>query len=231
MAWYDLDEINKKHSDINKTVVIDRTFDNLVESKKDKLLKKDKKLYIQFLERQYVRVSILKELIRLPKKGELLRLVTQQNFNAFALFLFILQKKDIDEVFLTTYSIDKNTITAIEKIISEELDIKLTIMIASLVKHDKPLLRERLMNLAKVHKNISFIECFNHTKIIAVKTKDKNYYVMEGSGNLSANARIESYLFDNNKESYDFHKNWIEEIINEVKGTKILKSKNCKIIK
>ena len=196
----------------------------LTENKKDKVLKQDHKLYIKFMERQYVRISVLEDLIRLPKKNELLRLVTQQNFNAFALFLFILQKEDIEEVYMTTYSIDKNTVVGIEKVLENNPGIELTLLIASLIKHDKPLLREKMMALAYKHQGCHFIEAYNHTKIIAVKTKD-NYYVIEGSGNLSANARIESYLFDNNKDSFFFHKKWIDEILFHQKGTEELCSK------
>jgi len=32
------------------------------------------------------------------------------------------------------------------------------------------------------------------------------------SGNMSDNARIEQYLFENNKEVFEFHKNWMTEL-------------------
>jgi len=223
MVWYDLNETKKNLN-------LDREHLKVLENKKEKILKRDKLLYIKFMERQYVRISILDDLIRLPKKGELIRIVTQQNFNAFALFLFIFQKEPVEEILMTTYSIDKQTINGIGEILKNNSNLKLTLLIASLIKHDKPLLREKMKTFAYKYKNCRFIEAYNHTKIIAIKTKD-NYYVIEGSGNLSANARIESYLFDNNKESFDFHKSWIEDILFEIKGTEILKSKKCIIIK
>jgi len=54
----------------------------------------------------------------------------------------------------------------------------------------------------------------SHAKIFLAKTKCDKYIVFEGSGNLSDNARLEQYLFENNKETYEFHKNWIENILN-----------------
>lgn len=51
----------------------------------------------------------------------------------------------------------------------------------------------------------------NHTKILLIRT-DNNYFCIEGSGNLSINARIEQYSFSNNKQIYDFHYNWIKQI-------------------
>jgi len=201
-----------------------------VENKKKKVLENDRKLYLKFLEQQYVRVSVLEDIISLPKQQEQIRLVTQQNFNAFAIFLYIIKNKNIREVYLTTYSIDKNTVEGLLKIFEKE-DFKLTILIASLIKHDKPLLREKLMLLAKQNKNVSFTEAYNHTKIIAVRTDKNDYYVIEGSGNLSNNARIESYMFENNKQSFDFHKSWINDILNGKKESLILQSKNCINIK
>ena len=59
----------------------------------------------------------------------------------------------------------------------------------------------------RVRGNMSWI----HTKILCCRIKDK-YYVIEGSGNLSDNARIEQYLFERSKKSYNFHKNWIENV-------------------
>jgi len=43
------------------------------------------------------------------------------------------------------------------------------------------------------------------------------HIVFEGSGNLSDNARIEQYILENNKQAYEFHKNWIMEAMSEDK--------------
>ena len=48
---------------------------------------------------------------------------------------------------------------------------------------------------------------------MAIKTTDNRYFVVEGSGNLSNNARIEQYLFEQSKEMFDFHKSWVDEIV------------------
>lgn len=199
------------------------------ENKKANILYHDQKMYIKFIDRQYERIQHLNNLIRLPKKGELLRLVTQKSFNAFALFLFIKEREEVEEVFLTTYSIDKHTISGIEEIVKNNPNMKITLLIASLIKHDRPELRGKMKELAINNENVRFVEAYNHTKIIAVKTKD-NYYAIEGSGNLSDNARIESYLFDNNKESFDFHKNWINDIINKRYEGKLQSNKDETII-
>ena len=70
-----------------------------------------------------------------------------------------------------------------------------------------------LIELKNNNPEISLIFAWNHTKIIGIKTANNEYYVAEGSGNMSNNARIEQYLFEQSKESYDFHKSWIKDII------------------
>jgi hypothetical protein len=175
------------------------------------LLKNDEKIYLTFLEKQYIRVNNIKELVSLPKKNEQIKIVTQQSFNAFAILLYIMEFERINELYLTTYSFDKNTVKGIIEIADNLKIKKITFLLASLIKHDKPELLNQLIDLAKRNENFTLIEAYNHTKIIAAKT-DKNYYVVEGSGNLSNNARIEQYNFDNCKKSFDFHKKWINEV-------------------
>ena len=53
----------------------------------------------------------------------------------------------------------------------------------------------------------------NHAKITCIKDGVGNFFVMEGSGNLSDNAKIEQLLFENNRDSFEFHAGWIREAV------------------
>ena len=66
----------------------------------------------------------------------------------------------------------------------------------------------RLRDYSETKENVTFAYVHNHAKVLCLKTGD-NYYVLEGSGNMSDNARIEQYRYENNKEIYDFHKKWM----------------------
>jgi hypothetical protein len=50
---------------------------------------------------------------------------------------------------------------------------------------------------------------------MAMKTTDGNHFVFEGSGNMSDNARIEQYVYDNNEQIFEFHKTWMNELIKQ----------------
>lgn len=53
-----------------------------------------------------------------------------------------------------------------------------------------------------------------------MKSKKGNYYVIEGSGNLSFNSRIEQFIIDNDKKIYDFTISWISHIQGFLKNKK-----------
>jgi len=58
-----------------------------------------------------------------------------------------------------------------------------------------------------------YVAAKNHSKIILLKG-GKNYIVVEGSANFTSNPRIEQFTMFNDKELYDFHKEWMEKIVN-----------------
>lgn len=54
----------------------------------------------------------------------------------------------------------------------------------------------------------------NHSKLVLLEC-GKNYIVMEGSANFTANPRIEQNTIYNSKELFDFHAEWIEEVLSK----------------
>ena len=66
----------------------------------------------------------------------------------------------------------------------------------------------QMIHAAKEFENVSVAYCWTHAKVIAASIGD-NRYVIEGSGNLSTNARIEQYVVENSEQMYDHHVNWM----------------------
>lgn len=191
-------------------------------TKKKEKANKAKILKQRFLEKSYSRAKKVEELIKkLPKKNEQQILITLQSFNAYAIFLYLNSKIKIKELYFTTFSIDQNTAEEIIKYAVENKKVKVTLVLTSLLKHDRIERQKMLVKASKENKNFTFIEAYNHTKLILIKTESENY-VIEGSGNLSANARIEQYRFENCENTYNFHKEWIENI-EELSATKDVK--------
>ena len=62
-------------------------------------------------------------------------------------------------------------------------------------------------------KGWEFVEVQNHSKIILIKTKDK-CFVLETSGNLNENPKIEQFIFQEDKNLFY----WYLEFFNSLKG-------------
>lgn len=45
-----------------------------------------------------------------------------------------------------------------------------------------------------------------------------DYFVFEGSGNMSDNARIEQYIYENSKEMYEFHRKWMLQLVTDTRA-------------
>ena len=159
-----------------------------------------------------IKLDKLNEIAKLPGPNEQLRIVTQKAINSFDFILAVLANEDIEELIVAFYHIGK-------KVIQELHDIQATGKIKTcffLINDAVPKLTPDAYNLIKSleSENWNVVLENNHTKIILIKTA-QNYYVIEGSGNLSINARIEQYVFDNYQKLFEFHKKWITEIKKE----------------
>lgn len=181
-----------------------------------KIIDKVLKAKIKYLENHYLKVTNISNEIEIPGIGEQLRLITQQQFNAFTLILFILQNfKSADSITLIVYSIDSKTIVSIFDMLDDGLIKHLTIILSSPMKKLQPKRYEQLKSgfeKRKSKNNLRIALTENHAKISLIQC-DENFFVIEGSGNFSSNARIEQYLFENNKQSFEFHQSWINELV------------------
>ena len=152
--------------------------------------------------------------VGIPKQNTQIRIISETQINSFsAIEYFLLKNATIDELYLAVYRINKDTVNLLcERIESKSIKYA-EILVCSFFKNVSEnwfvYLGQRLSNL----KNCKFASCNTHAKV-SVWKKDNQYYVFEGSGNMSDNARIEQYLFEENKKVYEFHKKWISDIIN-----------------
>ncbi len=195
MAWYDLNEKPEPIED-------------------DKIVK-DNIRFDKFLQKNKLVIESLNDIcFALPKENEQIRIITQKRFNAFALISWLVANLvDIEEIILTTYRIDEMTLKGIEGILNERNLNQLTIVLSAFftsTKMKEPF-AEKLKDLAMSNNKVKVVFCHNHTKIMAVKARG-GAYVIEGSGNLTGNARIEQYMIEQSDEIFDFHKSWINEL-------------------
>lgn len=145
---------------------------------------------------------------RLPRENESIHIRTEKSFDAFTFVLLILKTEKIAELWAAVYRIGEKTTKALLQLISDGRIEKTTIVINDGFSAFAPDVNRLLvLNLDR----INITRCNNHAKVTLVKTESGKYYVIEGSGNWSVNARIEQYVFLQSKEIFDFHRQWMSE--------------------
>ena len=153
---------------------------------------------------------------KLPKPGEQFRIVTNKPWNGYTLIKRILATGAIiEELYLAVYSINDVAARGLMKAY-EGGQIKAGWFIVSDLfwKYRNKeahqvyrIFRQFCHGTDVLHHG--YMD--NHAKVTCIKDNLGNYLVMEGSGNLSDNAKIEQLLFENNKVSFDFHSGWIRD--------------------
>ncbi|MBC7382821.1 MAG: hypothetical protein H7296_07465 [Bacteroidia bacterium] len=158
----------------------------------------------KFLNKHLTKVESLKALNgRLPTAGEIFFLWTLNSFNAFTFIVYVIKHCGvIEELNLSTYSINDRILTSLIKWYDKGEILKINISIADSIKHRMPRIYDQLSAQAK-NRNINVSFNWNHSKITAMRTAE-DYFVVEGSGNFSENAQHEQYIFLNDKNVYDF---------------------------
>lgn len=175
---------------------------------------KAQKRIIKNNEVHFIKAKALSDLCGIPKKNEQFRIITEKQFNAYAVILNLIENNEIDEIHLAIYRINQPTVESLISFIECGKIKKASFVISNFFNQTKKpeLWAKRLRSYCETNQNCKHAYTHNHSKVLCVKIAD-DYFVFEGSGNMSDNARVEQYLYENNKDAFDFHKSWINEII------------------
>lgn len=165
-----------------------------------------------YLQMHDVRLQTLKELAgRLPNTGEFFALWTQKSFNAFTFIPFLIKEaKIIDNLVVTTYSINSRIIDSLCKKLDDGAINKINLVVSDSLKNRMPTVVDHLEAMAAARNRLQVHYSWNHSKITLASAGGNNY-VFEGSGNWSENAQFEQYLLFNHKPLFDFRLNCIQD--------------------
>lgn len=142
----------------------------------------------------------------LPAPGEMFALFTLKQFNAFSIVMAILKTHGkIDYLAVSSYNISRKTIAAFCELLSDNKILLMDIYISDVAKSMFPKSFEFLSEIAPMYSNLGVHYVWNHSKV-AVINAGNNFFVCEGSGNFSYNARHEQYLLINSPEFYEFRR-------------------------
>lgn len=154
-----------------------------------------------------------------PKKNEQWRIITEKAFNAYAFIRSLLADGGIEDLYVAIYRINEPTVRSLIELIDNGSIQHATFIISSFFNQTKRPEQWAIMLAEYCERNpdkTSFAYLHNHAKIVCAKQGD-NHYVFEGSGNMSDNARIEQYTYENNSQVYHFHSSWMREVIQKTR--------------
>jgi len=163
--------------------------------------------------------QILKRMgdFELPKPNMQLRIRTQSQLNLILVVLKIIEKhKTIDEATVSTFTLNKEAWAVFMRLVDENKIKKLNLIIASSYAFRVPKEYEQFKTDSKIRNNVRLIFAWSHLKISLFKCK-KNYYQVEGSMNYSQNNMAEQILVENNKATYDYDYDFLNNIMTSVK--------------
>lgn len=156
------------------------------------------------------------EEIGLPEPGETLRIRTQAEMNMFTFILHIIQEFGvIEELYITTYTMNQKTTSALFDFFDRGIIKKLHLAISESYSFRIPKMYETfktLFNERRGNNNLNMCFFWVHGKLNLIKTKD-HHFVFEGSGNFSSNAQSEFYVLSNSKRVYDQDASWMNEFM------------------
>lgn len=173
------------------------------------------KMFVKNEQRHYLAAKELADLCAEPAEGEQWRILTEKAFNAYAFICHLLEKGNIDELYLAIYRINLPTVTALTQMLDDGRIKHANFIISSFFNQTKKP-EQWALQLARYcadHPNTTrFVYLHNHSKVVAAKRGD-DYFVFEGSGNMSDNARIEQYLYERSKQTYNFYSAEFDRLI------------------
>lgn len=173
------------------------------------------RLKLEEAERSFIKIKDLHTLCPKPKKGEQWRIITEKQMNAYTIIRGAIEEDVIEELYIAIYRINAPIVDNLIDLLESGRILKAHFVISNFFNQTKrpEQWAKRLKDYCAQHDNTSHIYTHNHSKVCAFKVQGGGYFVFEGSGNMSDNARIEQYLYEQSKEAFDFHKGWMEDLI------------------
>ena len=144
-----------------------------------------------------------------PDENEIFFLWTVNSFNAFTFIPYIIKYcQQIEHLIISTYSINTRIVDSFIKYVDRLNILKVDILISDSIKFRMPRVVDHLDSMISCRPNIKIAYGWNHSKVTLMKAQNK-YFIAEGSGNWSENAKNEQYIFLNNQQVYNFRAKWI----------------------
>lgn len=151
----------------------------------------------------------------LPHEGESLHIVSNGSFDYFTfvpLIVDLLPQSYSAHFYGSTWTMNRNNVLEIFELFDTGKLGTLNILTGLYFKRRESSVYATLFNGLETRKQ-RYRALENHAKIMLFNHQDI-YIVVEGSANFTANPRIEQTTIIHDKALWDFHREWMEDILN-----------------
>ncbi len=157
------------------------------------------------------RMDELAKAMKPIEKNTTLHLITSENFGSIELLRHITQKHKPKTIYITTWSINQEFVHMVEELLKD--NVQIFFFVDTSLKGRKNHLAAQMVSLAYEHKNLTIKYHYKlHSKITLIESEGM-HITIEGSANYSENTRVENFTITESKELFNFHKEWMTEII------------------
>jgi hypothetical protein len=136
-----------------------------------------------------------------------LQFATAGRWSMHQLLEYLLRKTGPCRVWMTTWTITEEPMRALLGMITDGLILELNAVLDYRIERRKP---EAFQLANSIITRIRLTKC--HAKVLVLENENWSVTIL-GSANFSKNPRIEAGVIFSDKKSADFHKKWINDVI------------------
>jgi len=153
----------------------------------------------------------------LPAPGESIHIVSNGKFDYFNLVPILIEMAGgkAKSFYFSTWTLSQNNAEKILRLFDDGSVGTMKALTGLYFKQREPQVFNYLYEGFK-ERNLTMACNENHSKVTLIEI-NRDFYIIEGSANFTANPRIEQFVVTNHKELYFFHKEWMDEIIGSAK--------------
>lgn len=152
------------------------------------------------------------------QKGDRVHALLSGNF-IFGDFIeaFVTHHKiKVKRMVISTLSMSQENIDSLHNLLKWGYVEKLDLIISDFwYSHERKNLLPYTYKILDIDNKFQLAVARIHTKTVLIETEKGNFITMEGSANLRTSGNLEAIVIDSNKETFDFHLDWQEFILNK----------------
>lgn len=154
---------------------------------------------------------------RLPGPGEIWHIVSNGKFDYFNFLPVVIDHLGgrIEHFYGSTWTMSRPNVTDLLEMYDQDKIGEIAILTGTYFKRRETAVFATLLEGLR-ERGQRYIAFNNHTKIMLIHQAD-DHIVIEGSANFTANPRLENNTVSNDFALYQFHQQWMEEVLQDAR--------------